>query len=139
MPPGSLARAGRRIALIATRVALGAVAAVFLYAHLAPLDPIEDRVQVPGTVVLDANGLLLDRDVASGILIPITLDQVAPIMVAATLSAEDQRFYQHPGVDPLALARAASNYRSQPSGASTIKSSCWGPSPSRAWPCPTLT
>ena len=120
MSSGKLARTGRRIALLATRVALGAVLALFLYAHLAPLDPIESRAQVPGTVVLDANDVLLDRDVASGILIPITLDQVAPIMVAATLSAEDQRFYQHPGVDPLALARAASNYRSQPSGASTI-------------------
>ena len=41
-------------------------------------------------------------------------------MIEATLAAEDSRFWRHPGVDPLALARAAMNYRSNPSGASTI-------------------
>lgn len=31
----------------------------------------------------------------------------APKLAAATLAAEDRRFYRHPGVDPLALLRAA--------------------------------
>lgn len=34
------------------------------------------------------------------------LEQVSPDLVRATLASEDQRFYSHPGVDPLAVARA---------------------------------
>ena len=39
--------------------------------------------------------------------INVRLRDVAPIMRQAIISVEDERFYQHPGVDPLALARAA--------------------------------
>ena len=35
------------------------------------------------------------------------LDDIAPAMIDATLKYEDRRFYRHPGVDPLALVRAA--------------------------------
>lgn len=44
-------------------------------------------------------------------------------VVAATLALEDRRFWRHPGVDPLAIARAAwqnLRYRERISGASTI-------------------
>jgi penicillin-binding protein 1C len=40
--------------------------------------------------------------------------------VQATLAAEDARFSLHPGVDPLAAARATAEWRRNPSGASTI-------------------
>lgn len=36
----------------------------------------------------------------------VTLDAVPPSLLAAVLAAEDQRFGQHPGVDPLAIAAA---------------------------------
>jgi penicillin-binding protein 1C len=36
----------------------------------------------------------------------VLLDQVDPLLIRATLAAEDRRFYHHPGIDPLALARA---------------------------------
>jgi len=36
-----------------------------------------------------------------------TLDDVSPYYLEALLTYEDQRFWQHPGIDPLALARAA--------------------------------
>jgi hypothetical protein len=35
-----------------------------------------------------------------------------PTLVAATLAAEDRRFWSHPGVDPIAIARAARKPRS---------------------------
>ena len=35
------------------------------------------------------------------------LEQISPYLVQATLASEDQRFYTHPGIDPLAVARAA--------------------------------
>lgn len=90
------------------------------YARLAPLDPPEGRAPIAGTVVVDAHGILLQRDFSTGLRIPVTLDRVAPIAVAATVSAEDRRFWQHPGVDPVALVRAATTLGTQPSGASTI-------------------
>ena len=52
--------------------------------------------------------------------IPVSLDRVAPRMLQATISAEDRRFLQHPGVDPIAIARAALGAGDQRSGASTI-------------------
>ena len=51
------------------------------------------------------------------------LDDIAPAAREATLLYEDRRFYRHPGVDPLALARAAwTTYvrRSRVVGGSTI-------------------
>jgi len=39
--------------------------------------------------------------------IPVTLDQIPNLLIQATLATEDQRFYNHPGVDVLGLARAA--------------------------------
>src|SRR5216117_1197869 len=90
------------------------------YARFAPLDAPEARGSVPGTVVLDAHGNVLERDGRSGMRIPIGLRSVAPRMLQATISAEDRRFQVHPGIDPLAIARAAITSDSQPSGASTI-------------------
>ena len=90
------------------------------YARFAPLSAPETQLQLPGTVVLDAHGNVLERDGRSGMRIPIGLGSVAPRMLQATISAEDRRFPQHPGVDPLAIARAALTSGSQPSGASTI-------------------
>lgn len=37
----------------------------------------------------------------------VSLDQISPMLIKATLATEDARFYQHMGVDPLALLRAA--------------------------------
>ena len=37
---------------------------------------------------------------------PLSANDLPPALVAATLAAEDRRFYAHPGVDPLALVRA---------------------------------
>jgi penicillin-binding protein 1C len=51
------------------------------------------------------------------------VDQVPERVVAATLALEDRRFYKHPGVDPLALARAVrQNFESgeRISGGSTL-------------------
>src|SRR5438034_4199013 len=88
------------------------------YARFAPLDAPESRGAVPGTVVLDAHGNVLERDASAGLRIPTTIDRVAPRMLQATISAEDRRFLAHFGVDPIAIGRALNS--SAPSGASTI-------------------
>jgi penicillin-binding protein 1C len=111
-----VARFGR-FALIAAGIVALVVPA---YARFGPLDPPETRGTVPGTVVLDVHGNVLERDGHAGLRIPVALDRVAPFMLKATISAEDRRFQQHVGIDPVAVARAAVTTGSQRSGASTI-------------------
>lgn len=80
------------------------------------------RTQV---LVLDRDGRLL-REVAVGsgaAESPVSLDEVSPWVVPALLAAEDGRFFQHPGVDPLSLTRALAQMaveRRVVSGASTL-------------------
>lgn len=62
------------------------------------------------------SGLCTVRDRDGGVLavrrtedepcLPVRFDQVDPLLALATIEAEDRRFRQHPGVDPLAAARA---------------------------------
>ena len=90
------------------------------FARFAPLDAPSSRLALPGTVMLDAGGTVLERGARDGFRIPVALGQIAPRMIQATISAEDRRFLSHVGVDPIAIARALVNLRTQPSGASTI-------------------
>jgi len=90
------------------------------YARFAPLSAPEAMAVVPGTVVVDAQGIVLARTAEDGLRIPVRLDAIAPRMRQATISAEDRRFLGHPGVDPFAVARALVHIGDQPSGASTI-------------------
>lgn len=113
-------RSGRSLRWLAVSGLALATAAPFGAARVAPLDAPEARAVLPGTVVLDAHGAVLARDGADGSRIPVRLDQVAPSVIAATVSAEDRRFFQHVGIDPIAIARAAASAWSERSGASTI-------------------
>lgn len=60
------------------------------------------------TRILDRNGILLDERLSAmhGYGNPVSLDQISPDLIAATLAGEDQNFYSHPGVDPVGLGRA---------------------------------
>ena len=54
---------------------------------------------------------------------PVLLDEISPWLKQATVAAEDERFYSHPGVDPVAVVRAAIQNitaRRIVSGASTL-------------------
>ncbi|MDJ0850511.1 MAG: penicillin-binding protein 1C [Myxococcota bacterium] len=87
-----------------------------------PLERLERR---PATLVVDRDGeplrLFLPPD---GIVrLPVRLDDVSPVMRRALVASEDRWFRHHPGVNPLALARAAwQNLRAGRvvSGASTL-------------------
>jgi len=107
---------GRSVLLAAGALSLSLVG----YARFTPLDAPETRGAVPGTVVLDAEGTVLERDARQGFRIPVSLERIAPRMLQATISAEDRRFLWHPGIDPAAVTRALARIGSQPSGASTI-------------------
>ena len=90
------AGAGRWVAL-----SLSLAFAFVAYVCFAPLDSPATRMTRPGTVVLDANGVVLQRDASAGLRIPLRLDQVAPLMQRATIAAEDKRFrYDKGELDP---------------------------------------
>jgi penicillin-binding protein 1C len=76
-------------------------------------------------LVLDRDGRLLrEVTVGSGAAeSPLKLAELSPWVVPALLAAEDGRFFQHPGVDPLSVARAFGQLvveRRVVSGASTL-------------------
>ncbi len=60
------------------------------------------------TRILDREGNLLYEtfDPNAGRRVAVPLEQISPYLIQATISTEDANFYQHAGVDPLALTRA---------------------------------
>ena len=71
------------------------------------LDLPDDSPQLQSAVVLAADGEELAVLSEEGRRSDVTLDDVAPVMAAAVVAAEDRRFYGHSGVDPIGIARAA--------------------------------
>jgi len=116
----------KKLAHIAAAAAALAIfaAAVFIASPLPA--GLLDRRAVAAVRFTDRTGRLL-REVASradGRSVPLPRDEpVPPFVRAAFLAAEDARFERHPGVDPLAAARAAwqlASRRRIVSGGSTI-------------------
>ncbi|GAB6041177.1 penicillin-binding protein 1A [Endothiovibrio diazotrophicus] len=101
---------GRLAILAIVGSLLGAVAAIILYSRIAPelppIDSLKDvRLQVP-LRVYDRNQRLI-AEFGEKRRIPLRMEQIPPQQVHAFLAAEDDRFYQHPGVDYQGLLRAA--------------------------------
>jgi len=107
-------------------ILLGAGSIYGLYKYIEPQLPdvttLRDvRLQIP-MQVYSADGELIAQ-FGEKRRIPLTLDEVPPEMVKAFIATEDSRFYEHHGVDPVGIFRAASvalinGHASQ--GASTI-------------------
>jgi membrane peptidoglycan carboxypeptidase len=122
-----LKRNGWRLALIsAAIVALLALALyTWLLADLPSVTAIELRAARPTTQILDRSGKLLYEvlDGDAGKQLDLDLSRIPAACVQATIATEDSRFFYHPGVDLLAIARATwQNLRSGgvSSGASTL-------------------
>lgn len=101
----SLARPRSRIARLLC-AAFVCVLLLWLADRLWPLPmPADDLARV----VLAEDGTPLWRFAdAEGVWrYPVTLEQVSPYYLEALLTYEDRWFYRHPGVNPLALGRAA--------------------------------
>ncbi|HTV20234.1 MAG TPA: penicillin-binding protein 1C, partial [Polyangiaceae bacterium] len=81
-----------------------------LAVHALSLGPLGPRLAPARSLrVLDRSGHTLAdvRDADGELGVPVRLDELSPWVVPALLAAEDARFFLHPGVDPLALLRAA--------------------------------
>lgn len=79
---------------------------VFLLAdRVAPL-PDPGRVNSVLILASDQTPLRAFADSEGVWRYPVTLDEVSPLYIEALLTYEDRWFYQHPGINPLALLRA---------------------------------
>ncbi len=98
----------------------------FLYLYLeSQLPSVESlktvHLQVPLRIYTQ-DGLLI-QEYGEKRRIPLTYDQIPPMLVHALLATEDQRFFEHPGVDILGLGRATVRMiktRTKSQGGSTI-------------------
>jgi penicillin-binding protein 1C len=94
---------------LASTVAL-AIAAVALWVRAGPFPAgLLDPQQRESTTVLDRNGeVLYEARAGDGSRAAwLSADRLPAPLVDATVAAEDRRFWRHPGMDPLALTRAA--------------------------------
>ncbi len=96
----------RRVGLTLCALALFA-AAILALDHALPPDL--SRLQRTGTEVLDREGRPLAVLPAPGGIwrLATRAEDVPPALIDLLVTAEDRRFFHHPGVDPLALSRAA--------------------------------
>ncbi len=115
----SIAPAGFAAAMVLV-VSIGATTAMAATLAIQVQGWLERRsVQVPNTPLLDAglpqSATILARDdtplaeitdIHYGHRVSVPLAKVAPVMVFATVAAEDQRFFNHNGVDPFGIVRA---------------------------------
>ncbi|ABG39251.1 penicillin-binding protein, 1A family [Paraglaciecola sp. T6c] len=75
---------------------------------LPSVDMLKDvRLQTPMRVYTQDGKLISQFGVKRRI--PLTIEDVPQDLINAVLATEDSRFYQHPGVDPIGMARAVVN------------------------------
>ena len=103
-------------------VALVGLAVVLIYPDLPSLDALTDyRPKIPLRVYSEEGQLIAEFGEERRALVKI--DQVPTHLKQAIIAAEDERFYQHGGVDTLGILRAAianATARGAKEGASTI-------------------
>lgn len=92
---------------------------------LPSYDDVRQQHTSSEAVLLDRNGVLLHEmrvDMLGRRLDWVALDQVSPSFLRAVVRAEDKRFYEHEGVDWLALTDAVIDglFSDRPRGASTL-------------------
>jgi membrane peptidoglycan carboxypeptidase len=117
-PPAPRRRSGCGRFLL-TLLVLAAVVLLFLglalvgYASVArdlpQPDELQERAsQFASTIIYDRDGGVLNEvaDPNYGRRTVVPLDRISPYVIDATIATEDPNFYQHPGVDPVGVARA---------------------------------
>ena len=88
-------------------IVIGGVGTVaYVGAHLPPIQSLEIPKRPPSIQIVDMDGRALARrgDLAGEVL---ALKELPPYVPKAFVAIEDRRFYEHYGVDPMGIARAA--------------------------------
>ena len=123
--PVKEARARRRVAIVIALTLVLSPWLWFFFLNLVFPFPWENLERPPAVVVLDRTGAPLRFFLPADDRwrFPVKLSDLPPELPRALVASEDRWFYRHPGVNPIAIARAAwSNLRAGEvvSGASTI-------------------
>lgn len=87
-----------------------AIAAVYFYIRpdLPSVEMLKDvKLQTPMKVFTRDGKLISQFGVKRRI--PLSMDEVPEQLIQAVLATEDSRFYDHPGIDPIGIMRAAIN------------------------------
>jgi penicillin-binding protein 1C len=106
---GTESRRGRRFTLFPTIAIVIVIVGLGLWIRCGPLPPgFLDPVPHRSTLIVDRNGHPLYESLSASEHRShwITADEIPSAVELATLAAEDHRFFHHPGVDPIAIARA---------------------------------
>ena len=101
-------RRPRTVAALAVVVCVIAVASVWI--RFGPIDSaLLDLNEARSTVVVDRRGVPLYESLSGDGTRSVHFEahQLPPTLVAATVAAEDRRFWSHPGLDAVAITRAA--------------------------------
>ncbi|KGP64161.1 peptidase [Legionella norrlandica] len=84
----------------------GSLLYLYLESQLPNVDSLKTvQLQVP-LQIFSKEGLLI-QEYGEKKRIPVTYDEIPPTLIHALIATEDQRFFEHPGVDIMGLGRAA--------------------------------
>ncbi len=85
---------------------VGSFLYLYLQSQLPDVNSLKTvQLQVP-LQIFSKEGLLI-QEYGEKKRIPLTYDEIPPMLVHALVATEDQRFFEHPGVDVMGLGRAA--------------------------------
>ncbi len=82
------------------------IATLGVVAEIPDLETVSASPSRPSVVYLDAQGREIARR-GPVVAPPIEIEDLPPYLIDAVLAVEDRRFYDHPGLDPIGLMRAA--------------------------------
>ncbi|HWC12808.1 MAG TPA: transglycosylase domain-containing protein, partial [Acidimicrobiales bacterium] len=94
----------RRVWVLFGLLGLTALAGVAWVITHVPLPPEVPQAQT--SIVYDASGAQIATFHGDENRFPVKLDQVPKVTIDAVIAAEDRKFFQHRGIDPLGIARA---------------------------------
>ncbi|WP_192823359.1 penicillin-binding protein 1A [Rufibacter sp. LB8] len=92
----------------------------YLFGASPGLDELENPRNNLPSQIFSADGVLLGRYFREN-RDPVPFDSISPVMVKALVATEDERFYEHQGIDPISvLAAVRDNLKGENRGGSTL-------------------
>jgi len=100
------------LTFLSLSAAMGLLAIAGMYFYIRPelpsVEVLKDvHLQTPMSIYTSDNKLISQYGVKKRI--PLALEQIPEKMLQAVIATEDSRFYEHPGIDPIGVVRAAIN------------------------------
>lgn len=94
------------IVVLVGAFAVGSAVAGPFFWYSCSLDGLEAHGPARSSVLLASDGSRLGLLGASGDRVPVTLEQISPVMRKAIVAVEDRRFYENNGIDYIGIVRA---------------------------------